>query len=436
MVTRQQDVSQVVLLPAVAKPLSTTTQSTKSGAENQQGFFWDFQGHSCYAEISKPPKANTLTSLLPYGQSSSDKPSVILIHGFGCSTVYWRETVKYLIDAGYTVHALDLLGQGKSAKPGGKDDVSYSISLWAKMMDDYARRYIKTGKSVLVGNSLGSVVCLSAATGDWCNVLGNDDKDPFLPPTTQGLCFYNCGIGMNSRNVLKTVPEGFLRSFLTVVFDVFDRLIFGNKSLLTYLVENKVTKESLRTALLGLYALADDPESRVDDELVNSFVDPVVNDSAENVVEVISQIYLNDAGKTPMELHELYLTKLDSSDDNRESKNSQSPLSELAKSFAGNSKVSSATRQTLPIHLIWGDTDGVTPLKGPVGKFYLDLANQSNGSNLADVSIQVVRAGHIPFDERPECNEGLITWLEQLGQPKMKKVQDETKAFSIPKWPF
>ncbi|KAL3921237.1 MAG: hypothetical protein SGILL_002849, partial [Bacillariaceae sp.] len=416
----------------------------KGGVDKQNGFYWDFGGNSCYAEIAKPSNANAIGFLqLPTTTSSSssdNKPSVILIHGFGCSTVYWRETKNYLTNAGYTVHAIDLLGQGKSEKA---QDVSYSISLWAKMVDEYARRYIKSDNAVLVGNSLGSLVCLSAATGDWYSDVGGGDngsqKNPFLPSKTQGLCFYNCGIGLNSRNVLKTFPEGPLRSVLTVVFDIFDALIFGNKLLLSYLVDNQVTKETLRNALVGLYACAEDPESRVDDELVDSFVDPVVNDSTENVVNVISQIYLNDAGKTPMEMHELYLTKMTESNSDNNSDNSAattSPFSDLAKRISGDS--STARKQQLPIHLIWGDKDGVTPLKGPVGDFYSELATQSNdsSSSLVDVSMQVIRAGHIPFDERPECNEGLVTWLDKLGDPRMNKFQDETKAPSFPKWPF
>ena len=57
---------------------------------------------------------------------------------------------------------------------------------------------------------------------------------------------------------------------------------------------------------MTLYAGADEPESRVDDELINSFFEPVTNDSTEKIVEVIRQIYTNDAGKTPMELHTKY----------------------------------------------------------------------------------------------------------------------------------
>ncbi len=92
----------------------------------------------------------------------------------------------------------------------------------------------------------------------------------------------------------------------------------------------------------------------------------------------------------------------------------------------------------MPIHLIWGDKDTVTPLDGPVGNFYSDLTTSASRqtSDLVDVSMQVIRAGHIPFDERPECNEGLIQWLEQLTSPKVTKYQGQTTTLSFPKWPF
>jgi pimeloyl-ACP methyl ester carboxylesterase len=419
---------------------------------DQTGFFWEYQGFPCYAEVAKPASSFNIASTLPLLSTLSltsgiiKKPIVVLVHGFGCSTIYWRETIRYLTKAGYTVHALDLLGQGRSVKPGRSSSppIEYSISLWAHMVDDYARRYLSRDNNVvLVGNSLGSLVALSSATGDWYQDLTNnkDDatipyKEPVLPSKIRGLCFYNCGVGMNSRNILKTIPQAPLRAIFSIVFNIFDSLLFGNKPLLTYLVDNQVTKSTLRKALLSLYAYADDPPSRVDDELVDSFVDPVINDETKNVVEVISQIYLNDAGKTPMEFHEAYLSKNSETgiERNRDTQSSR-PFSALANNFSIKEQAATTPLQ-LPIHLIWGDKDAVTPLDGAVGKFYTGLATSDTSNSLADVSMQVIRAGHIPFDERPECNEGLVTWLDQLGQTKMTKYHVQSSTSSFPTWQF
>jgi len=352
------------------------THSIGDAEANAGGFFWDFQGHSCYAEVA-------LSSSSTKSQDRKE-PIILLIHGFGCSSVCWRETKAYLIEAGCTVHLVDLLGQGKSAKPGREDNVVYSIDLWAKMVDEYARRYIdldddKNGSDtgvVLVGNSLGSLVALSAATGD----CYNDEIEPqnaHLPSRVKGLCFFNCGVGLNTRNLLKAVSSKWLKSALSFLFDVLDLLVFKNKILLTYVIDKQVSKDSLRNVLMNLYAYAEDPQGRVDDELVDSFIDPVLNDSTPVVVEVLSQIYTNDAGRTPMELHAKYMPE---------------------------------EKNRIPIHLIWGDKDPVTPISGDVGAFYSKLASTPNSG----ISMQVINdAGHVLFDERPECNSGLIEWLSK-----------------------
>ena len=341
--------------------------ASKDTDASTKGFFWDFQGHSCYAEVAEP------TTIDP------KKPVALLIHGFACSTVYWRETKAYLNDAGYTVHLVDLLGQGKSSKPGRNDTVHYSIDLWAKMVDEYAHRHMDLDDSgvVLVGNSLGSVVALSAATGDCYSNDQDSDNQPYLASRVKGLCFFNCGIGMNVQNAVKVIESKWLKSIVAALFAVLNFLIFNNKPLLTYVIDNQVSKETLRNALLNLYSFAEDPESKVDDELVNSFLDPVVNDSTEKVVDVLSQIYTNDAGTPPMEMHTKYLS----------SKETQ-----------------------LPIHLIWGDQDPIAPITGDTGRFYSKLATVPGSGVTLDL---IQDAGHIPFDERPECNVGFIKWLEE-----------------------
>mmetsp|Transcript_54532 Transcript_54532/g.132384 ORF Transcript_54532/g.132384 Transcript_54532/m.132384 type:complete len:506 (+) Transcript_54532:137-1654(+) len=425
--------------------LAETTLDTSAAATASKNAFivepieWKFRGHSCYAEISKPSSndasggdasdvmaipskiqswfsniGGSSNGMEKNGKTDDTNLDVILIHGFGCSTTYWRETRKALNDAGYTVHSLDLLGQGKSSKPtrtgkvDGGDDVLYSIDLWAEQVDTYARQYAtKDSNFILVGNSLGSVVALSATTGDWSigtqqQEAGSDsdtedDEElkttsattqqpssssydgPYLsqPGRTEGLCLFNCGIGMNSRNLVKTIDSPTNKIVFNALFDLLDFLVFDNPALLSYAVNNLVSEETLEKALLNLYVCADDPSSRVDDELVKSFVEPVTNDETSNIVDTIRQIYCNDGGKTPMELHEQY-----------------------------------PSLSNTPIHLIWGNKDNVTPLSGSVGQFYSNLAASEAESE--SVSLQVIEAGHIPFDERPECNQGMIDWIESV----------------------
>lgn len=200
---------------------------------------------------------------------------------------------------------------------------------------------------------------------------------------------YNCGIGMNSRNLLKDPNlNSFQRVIFTALFNTLDTLIFGNIPLLTYVLEDVVTMDLLRQALLGLYQSSSEPERRVDDLLVESFYLPAKDQGS---VEALCQIYTNDAGKTPMELHSDHAEFLNK----------------------------------IPVHLVWGTKDNVTPIAGPVGQFYMDLAMNPDRK----VSISLVEAGHIPFDEIPESNNFMIEWLEGIVATRELDMASKAKLF-------
>jgi len=357
---------------AAIGPLAATATATQVTQEETYIFRDRFKIH---AETSGP---------------KSGQP-VLLVHGFGCSTTYWRAAISTLVDAGYRVHVIDLLGQGKSEKPGRAEGVEYLINLWATLVDDYARDVVaeerKNGPGtgtgtgtgggegiILIGNSLGSLVALSAALGDH---VDDDDDDPaaaaYLPGRVKGLCFYNCGVGLNTRGVVKEKNRSAFQRFLfTAVLNTLDLVLFKNPPLLNYLLNKVVTKDLLRGALEGLYRY--DP-TRVDDELIDSFYYPAKEKGAP---EALGQIYTNDPGRSPMDLHAKYSDKADS----------------------------------LVIHLVWGDDDAVTPLAGGVGTFYLALANDATTSVTMDV---VKKTGHIPFDDNPiECNGSMLRWIKTL----------------------
>ena len=264
------------------------------------------------------------------------------------------------------MHALDLLGQGQSAKPGRKDGVEYSINLWAEMIDDYVRENIGKKPVVMMGNSIGSVVALSAATGDF-------GAEGFIRSNnlSSGLCLFNCGIGMNSQGVIDEPQwNPAQRLLLKSLFATLNNLIFGNQPLLSYILTNVVTRDLLRQALTNLYLTT--PE-RVDDELVESFYLPA---KQEGAVDALSQIYTNNPGKTPQQI------------------------------YADNINVIS----NIPIQIVWGEGDVVAPLGGPVGQFFVNLAEQTDNK----VSFEMIpNCGHVPFDDNPEVsNQAMMRWLE------------------------
>ena len=327
--------------------------SEKTQPNQKQSGYWKYHGFDIFRQVALPdtPRANA--------------PAVILVHGFGCSTVYWRETIKAIVDQGYEVHAIDLLGQGKSAKP--TDDVEYSINLWAEQVDAYARENLPGRDLVLIGNSVGSLVSLTAATD-----VEDDGGPSYMRSHVVGLGFFNCGIGMNVRNILKDPKWNSLQRYLlSVTFDVLETLVFSNITLLAFILGKLVTRDMLRNVLRGLYSCAPDPDAKIDDELVDSFYMPAKEKSSPFVLK---QILTNEAGLTPIELHERHKAFLDE----------------------------------LPIHVVWGDVDDVVPLKWQVGGFYQALATRKDNA----VTMDVVHGGHILFDEVPkESNGSMISWL-------------------------
>lgn len=94
----------------------------------------------------------------------------LLIHGFGACKEHWRHNLPPL-SASRPVFALDLVGFGASSKPpsrleGEPDDglaLRYGIDLWADQVAAFVREVIGTPVQ-LVGNSIGGVVALAAAT--------------------------------------------------------------------------------------------------------------------------------------------------------------------------------------------------------------------------------------------------------------------------------
>ena len=369
---------------------------TGSGTQTTRKLsFWKWKGHDIFTEVRRRPTTTVSNN------NSIPPIAIILLHGFGASTTYWRETMSILDQEGkYDIHALDFLGQGRSSKPiySGdgynlvptsdiNDDVSssgmmimgkntnsnvhYSIFLWSQMVDDYAREFGFINV-VLMGNSLGSLVALSATT-----------ESNYLLGKVKGLCLFNCGVGLNSRNIVKNpMLNPIQRIMFNLLFDVLNLLIFNNKILLQYALNNIVTKELLKDALRSLYIHSKD---RVDDELINSFYYPAKM-GGDGAVEAIRQIYTNDAGLTPMEYHTKYSMILDN----------------------------------LPIHLIWGLDDVITPITGDVGVFYCDrVANNRSGNGKITLDV-IQKSGHIPFDDNPiETHTSMLRWLEKKILPSI-----------------
>lgn len=100
------------------------------------------------------------------GEAHSDRPPLLLIHGFGASTDHWRKNLEGL-KADFEVWAVDLLGFGRSAKA----DLQYSGLLWRDQLHDFIQTVI--GRPVVIaGNSLGGYVSLCVAADFTADIAG------------------------------------------------------------------------------------------------------------------------------------------------------------------------------------------------------------------------------------------------------------------------
>lgn len=81
------------------------------------------------------------------------------------------------------MYAIDLLGQGSSAKPA----LDYSMELWAEQLSDFLAEFVQR-PAVLVGNSVGSLACLMAADAGGASSVA-------------GLVLLNCAGGMNNKAI-------------------------------------------------------------------------------------------------------------------------------------------------------------------------------------------------------------------------------------------
>ena len=133
----------------------TTSQSWQERIGNQRDWVW--RGWQ------------TRYSFIRARQQSADQqnPPIIFIHGFGASIEHWRNNLPVVAQS-HTVYALDLLGFGASRKV----DTEYSAALWTEQVHDFWQTFIGV-PVILVGNSIGSLVCLNTTT--------------FYPEMVQGL---------------------------------------------------------------------------------------------------------------------------------------------------------------------------------------------------------------------------------------------------------
>ena len=211
-------------------------------------FTWSYLGHP--------------VRCVQQGSSEVDEasPALLLVHGFGASTDHWRHNIPVL-GRTHEVHALDLLGFGRSAKPRG---LSYGGSLWRDQLVAYVRERIGR-PTVIAGNSLGGFAALAAGAAlqsDCAGVVLLNAAGPFSdeqqPPK---------GWGAIAR---QTIGSALLKS------PVLQRLLF----------ENLRRPATIRRTLNQVYV----DKTNVDEALVESIRLPSLDPGAFGVFRTVFDI--------------------------------------------------------------------------------------------------------------------------------------------------
>lgn len=82
-------------------------------------------------------------------------PTVVLLHGFVSSRNYWSKVEPLLVNAGYGVMAIDLLGFGDSRHTTAKD---YTYESQVDHIITHLKRLNMNQPIILVGHSMGSLI--------------------------------------------------------------------------------------------------------------------------------------------------------------------------------------------------------------------------------------------------------------------------------------
>ena len=211
---------------------SDTTGGAAPHPINVTSHRWEFQGHSIHCLRATPQDHGQLAA-------SGRRPALVLIHGFGASTRHWRHNVPRLAQR-YEVHALDLLGFGRSAKP---TDLALDTAVWRDQLLAYGKERVGRA-AVFVGNSLGGYVSLRAAAAQ--------------PDASAGVALLN---PMGRFRCEQRGSNGLMAMGLSLLKTrLFQRLLF----------ENLRQPASIRRQLKKVYV---DP-TNVDEDLVDSIRQP------------------------------------------------------------------------------------------------------------------------------------------------------------------
>jgi len=226
----------------------------------------------------------------------NDGPAILFVHGLFVNADHWRRNLPAAAEAGFRVFAIDLLGSGYSDKPSprseetqaingergrdlGEPEVElstssgdmrrtavplahplgsvYNIYTWSEQLCDFAKEVLGASGAVLVGNSIGAVVGLQAASDE--------------PQLFGGVLLVNPRF--REEHVAEAPPV--VRPFVSLVQGLLRETPVGR-----WLFDVIATPSNVKTILKEPYFDA----SQVTDELVDVLLSPLLSSGAAEVI--------------------------------------------------------------------------------------------------------------------------------------------------------
>lgn len=202
---------------------------------------------------------------------NSQRPPLLLVHGFGASTDHWRKNISEL-SQDFEVYAIDLLGFGRSQKPAWE----YSGDLWRDQLHDFITENIQR-PTVIAGNSLGGYSSLCVAAD--------------YPQSIAGVVLLNSAGPFTDTNPLGAKKVSPMQKAIGQTMQGVLRQSWANQLLFTFVRQ----KSRIRSTLQKVYL----DRSAVTEQLIEEIYRPSCDEGA---AQVFASVFSTPQGKKVDEL--------------------------------------------------------------------------------------------------------------------------------------
>lgn len=194
---------------------------------------------------------------ISYQSQGNQGPAVVFVHGFGASWGHWRQNLPVLAST-CRCYAIDLIGFGGSVKPTPGEEISYTFETWGQQIADFCRQVVG-GPAFLVGNSIGCIAAMQAAT--------------YNPDLALGVVVINCSLRMLHDRKRASLP--WYRRYGAALA----QKLFRVKIVSQFFFKQLAKRSTVRKVLLQAYKRS----SAVTDELIDIILKPASDRGAVDV---------------------------------------------------------------------------------------------------------------------------------------------------------